>query len=71
MRSAFGARSVDGATVVSVVVVVVVLDGMLELELDGALVLSDDGAVLLTGWLVSALAGAGAGAGVVSEVDCA
>ena len=68
MRSAFGARSVDGATAVSVVVVVV-LDGMLEVELEGALLLSLEGAVLFTGWLVSALAGA-AGA-VVSGVDCA
>ena len=75
MRSAFGSRSVDGATeLVSVVVVVVELDGMLESELEGAAVegaatLSLEGAVLLAGWLVSALAGAGAV--VVSGVDCA
>jgi hypothetical protein len=48
----------------SVVVALVELEGMLLLG-------GVDGAVLFIGWLESAVAGAGAGAGVVSEVDCA
>jgi hypothetical protein len=53
--------------VLSVLVVVPVV--VLEDELEGVLLVSACGAVVLAGWLVSALAGAGAL--LVSGVDCA
>jgi len=62
LRSAFGARVVDEPDETL---------SVFEVVLEGIELVSAGGAVLLAGWLVSAATGAGAGAGVVPDVDCA